>query len=88
MNYWLLVIACYIIIYLSNIGDLLTVAPWAARTIPGLFSINERVILHGSWKYGFFSMTAVGAYNVGSIDLAIDEVRQSAFYPHCNDTPI
>ena len=55
-------------------GELLTVAPWAARTMPGLFVLNERATLLGSWQYGFFSLTAVGAYNVGSIHLELDPV--------------
>ena len=42
--------------------------------MPGLFTLNERAVVCGSWKHGFFSMTAIGAYNVGSINLAVDEV--------------
>ena len=55
-------------------GELLTVAPWAARKMPGLFALNERAVLYGDWEHGFFSLTAVGAYNVGSIQLTVDEV--------------
>ena len=55
-------------------GELLTVAPWAARTMPGLFALNERVVLSGQWKYGFFAFAAVGAYNVGSINIHLDKV--------------
>ena len=55
-------------------GELLTVAPWAARSMPGLFALNERLILNGNWKYGTFSFAAVGAYNVGSISVDMDEV--------------
>jgi phosphatidylserine decarboxylase len=36
-------------------------------SFPGLFHINERVAWMGHWEHGFFSMTAVGATNVGSI---------------------
>jgi phosphatidylserine decarboxylase len=54
-------------------GELLTVAPWAVRTMPGLFTLNERVLLLGQWQHGFFSFAAVGAYNVGSISLTVDE---------------
>ena len=39
-------------------------------------------VLSGTWKHGFFSFTAVGAYNVGSIVLKFDEVKsntQNAF---------
>ena len=49
-------------------------APWAARKMPGLFALNERAVLSGCWEHGFFSMTAVGAFNVGSINVAIDKV--------------
>ena len=38
--------------------------------VKGLFTINERVVLNGSWNQGFFSLGMVGAYNVGSISLA------------------
>lgn len=55
-------------------GELLTVAPWAVRTMPGLFTLNERVLLLGQWEHGFFSLAAVGAYNVGSIALTVDKV--------------
>ena len=58
------------------LGELLTVAPWAARTMPGLFALNERVILSGNWEHGLFTFGAVGAYNVGSIAITLDKVRQ------------
>lgn len=41
----------------------------AAHLIPSLFVENERVALLGEWEHGFFSLTAVGATNVGSIVL-------------------
>lgn len=53
-------------------------APWAARKMPGLFTLNERAVLSGSWEHGFFSFTAVGAYNVGSIKLQVDKVHVSS----------
>ncbi len=34
-----------------------------------LYSVNERLVLEGVWRYGYFSYTAVGAYNVGSMFL-------------------
>ena len=49
-------------------------APWAVKKMPGLFALNERTVLLGSWVHGFFSYTAVGAFNVGSIQLTLDEV--------------
>jgi phosphatidylserine decarboxylase len=42
------------------------------KMIPSLFALNERVVLMGQWPEGFFSLTAVGAYNVGSISLNFD----------------
>lgn len=37
------------------------------KAFPGLFHLNERVAWLGQWQHGFFSLTAVGATNVGSI---------------------
>ena len=34
---------------------------------------NERVNLLGDWKHGFFSISFVGALNVGSIQVNFDE---------------
>jgi len=44
-----------------------------ARLIPNLFALNERLVLTGKWEHGFFSLSAVGAYNVGSIVVNFDE---------------
>lgn len=41
--------------------------------MPGLFCINERVVYTGEWEHGFFSFTAVGATNVGSVQVYMDE---------------
>ena len=49
-------------------------APWAAKRMKGFLSENERVLYSGSWLYGFFSLTAVGAYNIGSIKTNIENV--------------
>ncbi|KAM9304753.1 phosphatidylserine decarboxylase proenzyme, mitochondrial-like [Gastrophryne carolinensis] len=54
-------------------GTLLSVSPQVARWMPGLFCENERVLLSGQWQFGFFSLTAVGATNVGSIRIYGDE---------------
>ena len=37
--------------------------------MPGLFALNERALLSGEWEHGFFSLTAVGAAGVGSIQI-------------------
>ncbi|KOS14530.1 psd1-phosphatidylserine decarboxylase 1 [Malassezia pachydermatis] len=53
-------------------GELYSVSPYVAARLPNLFVINERVALLGRWRYGFFSMTPVGATNVGSILIHFD----------------
>ncbi|CCH60528.1 hypothetical protein TBLA_0D00180 [Henningerozyma blattae CBS 6284] len=54
-------------------GRLFSVSPFFQKNLKNLFILNERVPLLGSWKYGFFSMTLVGATNVGSINLNFDK---------------
>jgi len=56
-------------------GTLLPVAPVVGKVVPQLLALNERVVLTGEWEQGFFSLTAVGAYNVGSIRMHFDNVR-------------
>ncbi|KAK4550451.1 hypothetical protein LTR36_000029 [Oleoguttula mirabilis] len=60
-------------------GELYSVSPYLVRSLPGLFTLNERVVLLGRWKYGFFSYTPVGATNVGSIVVNFDrELRTNS----------
>ncbi|XP_069684838.1 phosphatidylserine decarboxylase proenzyme, mitochondrial isoform X2 [Periplaneta americana] len=54
-------------------GELLSVNPRVAQWIPDLFTLNERAVYVGRWKHGFFSLTAVGATNVGSINVYCDK---------------
>nr|XP_019960619.1 PREDICTED: phosphatidylserine decarboxylase proenzyme, mitochondrial isoform X3 [Paralichthys olivaceus] len=54
-------------------GSLMSVNPGVARLVKELFCLNERVALTGQWEHGFFSLTAVGATNVGSIRVYFDE---------------
>ena len=54
-------------------GTLFPISPLVARLVPNLFALNERVVLKGSWQYGFFALVCVGAYNVGSISLSFED---------------
>lgn len=57
-----------------SLGSLMSVNPGVARLVKELFCLNERVALTGQWEHGFFSLTAVGATNVGSIKIYFDQV--------------
>ncbi|GIY98359.1 phosphatidylserine decarboxylase proenzyme, mitochondrial [Caerostris extrusa] len=58
-------------------GELLSVCPGIVSWIAGLFNLNERVVYSGEWQHGFFSLTAVGATNVGSIRVYFDETLET-----------
>ncbi|XP_038563206.1 phosphatidylserine decarboxylase proenzyme, mitochondrial isoform X3 [Micropterus salmoides] len=58
-------------------GSLMSVNPGVARLVKELFCLNERVALTGHWQHGFFSLTAVGATNVGSIRVYFDQELQT-----------
>ncbi|EGG17901.1 hypothetical protein DFA_08902 [Cavenderia fasciculata] len=58
-------------------GTLFPVNKPFLKLIPSLFALNERIVLSGDWEQGFYSLTAVGAYNVGSISLNFDHVTQT-----------
>ncbi|CAI9095773.1 OLC1v1031786C3 [Oldenlandia corymbosa var. corymbosa] len=53
-------------------GRLFPVNERAARTIRNLYVENERVVLEGHWKEGYLAMAAIGATNIGSIELFIE----------------
>jgi phosphatidylserine decarboxylase len=60
-------------------GELFSVSPYLQRTLPGLFTLNERVVLLGRWRWGFFAYVPVGATNVGSIKINFDrELRTNS----------
>ncbi|KAI9313621.1 phosphatidylserine decarboxylase-domain-containing protein [Dichotomocladium elegans] len=58
-------------------GELFSVSPYFVKLLQNLFVLNERVVLLGRWKHGFFSMTPVGATNVGSIHINFDEALKT-----------
>lgn len=62
-----------ILTILLTLGELFSVSPYIAKRVPNLFTLNERVAILGRWRYGFFSMTPVGATNVGSIHINFDK---------------
>lgn len=53
-------------------GKLLPVYERARRTIKNLYVENERVVLEGQWEEGFMALAAIGATNIGSIQLFIE----------------
>ncbi|XP_019156579.1 PREDICTED: phosphatidylserine decarboxylase proenzyme 1, mitochondrial [Ipomoea nil] len=53
-------------------GRLFPVNERATRTIRNLYVENERVVLEGRWQEGFMAMAAIGATNIGSIELFIE----------------
>ncbi|KAL8091245.1 phosphatidylserine decarboxylase proenzyme 1, mitochondrial [Apium graveolens] len=53
-------------------GRLFPVNERATRTIRNLYLENERVVLEGQWQEGFMALAAIGATNIGSIELFIE----------------
>ncbi len=53
-------------------GYLFPVMPVIVKIVRGLFALNERVVLDGTWKHGVFHYVIVGATNVGSIVVNFD----------------
>ncbi|KAL2636021.1 hypothetical protein R1flu_007500 [Riccia fluitans] len=63
-------------------GRLFPVNERAVRTIRNLIVVNERIVLEGRWAQGFMAMAAVGATNVGSIEI-LDQWEMSAESQNC-----
>jgi len=55
------------------VGWLEPVKPSYLDKHPNVFKTNEWVTIFGDWALGYFSMTFVGATNVGSMTLNFDE---------------
>ncbi|XP_022737123.1 phosphatidylserine decarboxylase proenzyme 1, mitochondrial-like isoform X2 [Durio zibethinus] len=53
-------------------GRLFPLNERATRTIRSLYVENERVVLEGLWQQGFMAIAAIGATNIGSIELFIE----------------
>lgn len=53
-------------------GRLFPLNERATRTIRNLHVENERVVLEGQWAEGFMAIAAIGATNVGSIEVFIE----------------
>lgn len=53
-------------------GNLFPVNERATRTIRNLYIENERVVLEGQWQEGFMAIAAIGATNIGSIELFVE----------------
>lgn len=68
-------------------GHLFSVSPKSSSMIQGLLAVNERVVLNGFWDHGYFSLTPVGAYNVGSITLEFDDKVKTNIAGHIAEGP-
>lgn len=73
-------------------GFEMTVKPVIFRLFPYIMAQDERVVLSGQWKYGYFSMAPVAAMTVGDILIytePVDEVAEIFATEHRNfDPPI
>lgn len=69
-------------------GNLYSVQPFTAEHIPGLFTKNERLVLHFETDYGPMAMILVGATIVGCIGTSwegdikrVKQIENKSFYP-------
>ncbi|KAE8647900.1 hypothetical protein Csa_000376 [Cucumis sativus] len=53
-------------------GHLFPVNERAVRTIRNLYVENERVVLEGLWQEGYMAIAAIGATNIGSVEVFIE----------------
>ena len=60
----------------------MSVNPSVCKLVRNVLTLNERVLLSGTWEHGYFSYTAVGATNVGSIKINFLKVRFSKPYSY------
>ena len=56
----------------------MSVNPSVCKLVRNVLILNERVLLSGEWEHGYFSYTAVGATNVGSIKINFLQVGTRA----------
>jgi len=54
-------------------GEVLPLREWLLERVDDIFSVNERVVLSGTWRFGQIHLAAVAAANVGNIYLDFDE---------------
>mmetsp|Transcript_96983 Transcript_96983/g.269874 ORF Transcript_96983/g.269874 Transcript_96983/m.269874 type:complete len:347 (+) Transcript_96983:79-1119(+) len=53
-------------------GEFLPQRSWLLRRMSDVFTVNERVVLTGQWRYGQMHLVAVAAANIGNIFLDFD----------------
>jgi len=61
-------------------GEALPLFKGLLTRLNDVFTVNERLVLSGSWEHGRMFVTLVGAYNVNSIKLAFENELQTNNY--------
>lgn len=54
-------------------GEALPLFNWLLTRLNDVFTVNERVVLNGTWEHGRMFVSLVGAQNVNKIHLAFDK---------------